>query len=151
MGDGQDVGHAGAHRVGRVDGIDQARQKKARDEKDEKSQEEKWRRDPFGRVIFGLIVIAVGILLLLASQEIIAWDIWWAYLLLALGGIFVFEALIRSLMPAYRRPVSGKLIAGIVLIAIGAFNIYGLVSWWPLIIIGVGVIILFSGFFRVRK
>lgn len=129
----------------------QEKEEKARDEKDEKSQEEKWRRDPLGRVIFGMIVIAVGILLLLASQDIIAWDIWWAYFLLALGGIFIFEVLIRAIMPAYRRPVSGKLIAGIVLIGIGAFNIYGLVSWWPVIIIGVGVFILFSAFFRVRK
>ena len=129
----------------------QEKDEKARDEKDEKSQEEKWRRDPLGRVIFGLIVIAVGILLLLASQDKISWDIWWAYLLMALGGIFIFEVLIRSIMPAYRRPVFGKLIAGLVLIAIGAFNIYGLVSWWPLIVIGVGVFILFSALFRVRK
>jgi fatty acid desaturase len=129
----------------------QEKEEKARDEKDEKSQEEKWQRDPLGRVIFGLIVIAVGVLLLLASQDKIAWEIWWAYFLLVLGGIFIFEVLIRSIIPAYRKPVSGKLIAGVVLIAIGAFNIYGLVSWWPLIIIGVGVIILFSGLFRVRK
>ena len=124
---------------------------KARDEKDEKSQEEKWRRDPLGRVIFGLIVIAAGIMFLFASQDKIAWEDWWAYFLLALGGIFIFEVLVRSIMPAYRRPVFGKLIAGLVLIAIGAFNIYGLVSWWPLIIIGVGVFILFSALFRVRK
>jgi cation transport ATPase len=124
---------------------------KARDEKDEKSQDEKWQRDPLGRVITGLIVIAAGLMFLLATQEKIAWEDWWAYFLLALGGIFIFEVLVRSIMPAYRRPVFGKLIAGIILIAIGASNIYGLVSWWPLIIIGVGVFILFSGLFRVRK
>jgi type IV secretory pathway VirB2 component (pilin) len=54
-------------------------------------------------------------------------------------------------MPAYRRPVFGKLIAGLVLIAIGASNIYGLGEWWPLIIIGVGVVILFNALFRIRK
>lgn len=124
---------------------------KMRDEKDEKSQEEKWRRDPLGRVIFGLIVIAVGVMFLLASQDKIAWEDWWAYFLLALGGIFILEVLIRSIMPAYRRPVFGKLIAGLVLIAIGASNIFGFVTWWPLIIIGVGVFILFSALFRVRK
>jgi len=129
----------------------QEKDEKARDEKDEKSQEEKWRRDPLGRVIFGLIVIAVGVLFLFASQEKIAWEDWWAYFLVVLGGIFIFEVLIRSIMSAYRRPVFGKLIAGIVLIAVGAFNIYGLVSWWPVIIIGVGVLILFSALFRVRK
>ena len=129
----------------------QEKDEKARDEKDEKSQEEKWRRDPLGRVIFGLIVIAAGIMFLLASQDKIAWDDWWAYFLLAIGGIFIFEVLIRSIMPAYRKPVFGKLIAGLVLIAIGASNIYGLVSGWPLIIIAVGVMILFNALFRIRK
>lgn len=129
----------------------QEKDEKGRDEKEEKGTEEKWRRDPLSRVIFGLIVIAVGVLFLLASQDKILWEDWWAYFLLVLGGIFIFEVLLRSVMPAYRRPVFGKLIAGLVLIAIGASNIYGLVSWWPLIIIGVGVFILFSAFFRQRK
>jgi len=129
----------------------QEKDEKGRDEKEEKGMEEKWRRDPLSRVIFGLIVITVGVLFLLASQDKIAWEDWWAYLLLVLGGIFIFEVLLRSVMPAYRRPVFGRLIAGLVLIAIGASNIYGLVSWWPLIIIGVGVFILFSAFFRHRK
>jgi cation transport ATPase len=127
------------------------KQEKAWDEKDEKGRDEKWRRDPLGRVIFGLIVIAVGVLFLLASQDKIAWDDWWAYFLLALGCIFILEVLIRSVMPAYRRPIFGKLIAGIVLIAIGASNIYGVVSWWPLIIIGAGIAILLSALFRFRK
>lgn len=129
----------------------QEKDEKGREEKEEKGTEEKWRRDPLARVIFGLIVIAVGVLFLLASQDKIAWEDWWAYFLLVLGGIFLFEVLLRSVMPAYRRPVFGRLIAGMVLIAIGASNIYGLVSWWPLIIIGVGFIILFSAFFRPRK
>ena len=126
------------------------KQEKGRDEKDEKGKDEKWRRDPLSGAIFGLIIIAVGVLLLLASQDIIDWIDWWAYLLLVLGGIFLFEVLLRSMMPAYRRPVFGRLIAGLVLIAIGASNIFGMVSWWPLIIIGVGVLILFNALFRKR-
>jgi Ca2+/Na+ antiporter len=129
----------------------QEKDEKGREEKAEKGTEEKWRRDPLSRIIFGLIVITVGILFLLASQDKIAWEDWWAYLLMSLGGIFILEVLLRSTMPAYRRPVFGRLIAGLVLIAIGAFNIYGLVSWWPLIIIGAGALILFSAFFRQRK
>jgi cation transport ATPase len=129
----------------------QEKDEKGRDEKEQGGMEEKWRRDPLSRVISGLIVITIGVLFLLASQEKIAWEDWWAYLLLALGGIFIFEVLLRSIMPAYRRPVYGKLIAGLVLIAIGASNIYGFVSWWPLIIIGVGVFILFSALLRPRK
>jgi Ca2+/Na+ antiporter len=129
----------------------QEKEEKTRDEKNEKSQDEKWKNDPLGRVIFGLIVIAVGILLFFANQEKITWDDWWKYLLLALGGIFLLEALIRSIMPAHRRPVFGKVIAGLVLIAVGFSNLYGFGTWWPLIIIGVGVVILFNALFRIRR
>ncbi len=129
----------------------QEKDEKGRDEKEGKGMEEKWRNDPLSGVIFGLIVITLGVLFLLASQDKIAWEDWWAYFLLALGGIFILEVLLRSIMPAYRRPIFGKLIAGVVLIAIGASNIYGLGSWWPLIIIGVGVVIFFNAIFRSRK
>lgn len=129
----------------------QEKEEKGRDEKDKRSMEEKWRRDPLSGVVFGLIVIAVGVLFLLASQDKIGWGNWWAYFLMALGGIFILEVVLRSVMPAYRRPVFGKLLAGVVLIAIGASNVYGLGSWWPLIIIGAGVLILFNVLFRQKK
>jgi cation transport ATPase len=127
------------------------KEEKGREEKEEKGKEEKWRRDPLSGVVFGLIVIAVGVLFLLASQETIDWDDWWAYLLLTIGAIFIFEVVLRSIMPAYRKPISGRLIAGIILLAIGAANIYSVASWWPLIIIGGGVFILFNALFRSRK
>ena len=127
------------------------KEEKGRDEKDQGSMEEKWRRDPLSGVVFGLIVIAVGVLFLLASQDKIDWGNWWAYLLMAIGGIFIFEVVLRSIMPAYRRPVFGKLLSGVILIAIGASNIYSLGSWWPLIIIGAGVLILFNALFRHKK
>ncbi|MGD2295951.1 MAG: hypothetical protein PVF22_08945 [Candidatus Aminicenantes bacterium] len=132
---------------------------KGRDEKDEKGRdekgaggmEEKWRKDPLSGIIAGLIIIAVGVTFLLASQDKIDWSNWWAYLLLGIGCIFILEVLLRSILPAYRRPIFGRLLAGLILIAIGASNIYGIGTWWPLIIIGVGVVIIFSALFRKRK
>lgn len=123
-----------------------------RNEKEEKQEkDEKHRRDPLGGAIFGLIVIAVGVLFLLASQDKIDWGDWWAYLLTAIGCIFIIEVILRSIMPAFRRPVFGKLLAGLILIAIGASNIYGWGSWWPLIVIGAGILILFNALFRQKK
>lgn len=130
-----------------------------KDEKDEKDHhekgdggmEEKWRRDPLSGIFFGLIVVGVGIIFLLASQGRIDWADWWAYLLIIIGAVFIIEVLIRSIMPAYRRPVFGKLLAGLVLIAIGAANAYGIGQWWPYIIIAVGVAILLYAIARIMK
>jgi len=120
-------------------------------EKDEKHWEEKHKKDPLSGVVGGLIVILLGVLFLLATMDYIDWSIWWAYLLMGIGGIFIIEVIIRTASPAYRRPITGKLIAGFVLIAIGAANIYGLEHWWPLIIIAVGIIIIFSALWRGKK
>jgi type IV secretory pathway VirB2 component (pilin) len=48
-------------------------------------------------------------------------------------------------MPEYRRPVGGKLVAAVILLSIGASNIYGLEDWWPLLIIVAGIVIIFYG------
>jgi hypothetical protein len=121
---------------------------KGRDEKDQGGMEEKWRRDPISGIFTGLIVIGLGIMFLLASRDVIGWGEWWMYMLLVVGGVFILEALIRSFIPAYRRPIMGRVIVGLILIAVGFSNIYDIGTWWPLIIIVVGVVIIISVFFR---
>jgi uncharacterized membrane protein YhhN len=92
-----------------------------------------------------------GTFLFLATQGYIKWEDWWAYFLLGLGVVFIAEALARQAVPEYRRPILGRLIAGLVLICIGASNIYGLREWWPLIIVVVGILLLAYGWQRLRK
>ena len=106
------------------------------------SMEEKWRRDPIAGVVFALILLLLGVLLTLAVQERIPWDEWWKYFLIGIGVIFLIEVLVRYTKPAYRRPVFGKFIAGLILICIGVAFIGGFGNWWPLIIVAVAVAIL---------
>jgi len=111
---------------------------------------EKWQRDPFSAIFFGLIVLTAGILFLLATQDYIYWGDWWAYFLLCLGAILIIETFVRWAAPAYRRPGAGRIIIGLVLIAIGAASITTKVIW-PWIIIIVGVAIIFFGLIRARR
>jgi len=113
-----------------------------RDEKREEGTEEKWRRDPISGVVFGLIVLALGVLLTLAARHVILWDDWWKYFIIGIGVVFLIEVLVRRLNPAYRRPMFGRFVAGLILICIGAASIGGFGSWWPLIIVAVAVAIL---------
>lgn len=138
------------------------RQRYEKDEKDEKDEkghhekgeggmEEKWRRDPLSGIFFGLTVIGVGIILLLAVQNYIDWEDWWAYMLIIIGCVFIIEALVRYAMPAYRRPIFGRLLIGLVLMAIGASSVYGFGRWWPLIVVFIGVVILLYGLSRMMR
>jgi len=133
-----------------------------KDEKEEKgsekgeSFEEKWVRDPLGTAMSALIIIWLGVTMLLANLDIalIGWDNWWAWFLLGIGGIFILEAIVRLVVPDYRRPVGGKIIAGVVLLIIGAsgtFLPFDFDQLWPLIPIAVGLAILFGGLFKWRR
>ena len=119
--------------------------------------EEKWTRDPLGSAIGALILIWLGVTLFLANLGTLAWIQWenfWAWFILGIGAIFILEVLIRLTVPEYRRPIGGRLIAGVILLAIGAsftFLPFDIGKLWPLIIIAIGLAILFGGLFRPRR
>jgi hypothetical protein len=106
------------------------------------------KQDPLSGMTGGLILILLGALFLLAQQDYISWDTWWAYFLVGLGSIFILESLVRIIRSEPSKRYTGKLIGGAVLLVIGASNAFGMVSWWPLILILVGVFLLFSSLKR---
>lgn len=119
-------------------------------EQPEANPPERTRRGrPYPSLTGGLILILLGILFLLAEQGKIGWSNWWAYFLVGLGGIFLFEALIRVFSAEGRRAAGGRVVAGLILVVIGgAYLIGGFEQWWPLILVAVGVGVLISGLLR---
>ena len=113
-------------------------------EKNNQSSTKGHKRDPYSGIFGGLILILLGVLFLLATMDVVSWGDWWAYFLVGLGAIFVIEFIVRSVAPAYRRQDKGKLVIGTILVIVGGAHIFGMVSWWPLILIAVGVIIVFT-------
>ncbi len=133
-----------------------------RDEKEEKEheKEEKGRGDQLNAAAWGLIIIWAGLVFFADNMGILGnlrggvpgafvfrFEAW-SLIFLGAGVIILLEAVIRVLMPAYRRAVTGTVILGIVFIAIGLGN---LISWnivAPLILIGIGLIVLLRGLGR---
>lgn len=95
-------------------------------------------------ILGGLIVLAIGLSFMLATNGIIPWDKWWAYLLTFLGVIFIFDALLRW-FNLRERLVGGRFITGIILFCIGFSFILALKNWWPLILIIIGILIIIKG------
>jgi hypothetical protein len=103
--------------------------------------------------LWAFFLIAVGVILLAQSQGWISWDQFggiWNLFFIAAGLVMLLEVVLRLLLPAYRRPVMGTLIGGIILLAIGLGGFTG----WRLMpgaaLIAVGVAILLGGLFRGR-
>ncbi|NIO68907.1 MAG: hypothetical protein GTN71_07695 [Anaerolineae bacterium] len=137
---------------------EEQREKEEKEEKGrEEGVEEKWARDPLGTAIGALILIWLGVTLFLANLGTFAWIQWenfWAWFILGIGGLFILEVLIRLAVPEYRRPIGGRLIAGVILLAIGAsftFLPFDVSKLWPLIPIAIGLAILLGGLFRSRR
>ena len=108
------------------------------------------RRDQMPGIIFGSVLILLGVIFLLSTQGWIPSADWWKYFLIGLGAVFVIEALVRYARPAYRRHGSGRLIAGLILICIGVAFTTGIGHWWPLILIVIGLAISLNAWLRSR-
>lgn len=117
-------------------------------EKQEKSWDEKWRRDPLGAAVWACVLIWAGLVLLVNNlgwlarfERLEAWDL----IFLGAGLLVLLEAGIRVLVPAYRRAVTGSIILGVILVAIGLGNALGWNLIWPLVIIAIGLVMLLRG------
>ena len=129
------------------------RPRSEKEEKDEKGRgegwEEKWRLEPVDAASWAAIFIWAGLVLLAEnmgfwanlSPRLEAWSIGF----IGAGVIVLLGVLVRLLVPAYRRPVTGSLIFGVILLAIGLGDLIGADVVWPLVLIAIGAGILLRG------
>jgi len=136
--------------------------RKNRDEKDEKEEknrneswDEKWRRDPVDAAVWALILIWAGLVWLAHNMEWL-WDRGTdgrdeksvALGFLGAGVIVLLGVVLRLVVPAYRRPIIGSLIFGVILFGIGLSQLVEGIAVGAIILIGIGLIILLGGIFR---
>ncbi len=127
------------------------RPRNEREEKEEKgkeeSWEEKWRRDPVSAALWAFILIWAGLVLIAVNLNLfgIGWEAW-PIIFLGAGVIVLLGVVVRLLVPAYRKPVTGSIIFGFILVGIGL----GELTRWDvvgaLVLIAIGVSILLSRF-----
>jgi hypothetical protein len=132
----------------------ETQEKQEKEEKDRgQSWEEKWRNDPLSAASWAAILIWAGIALLLENMGLLRGleELDAGNLIFIGAGLIVWgAAAVRLLVPAYRRPVVGSLIFGLILIAIGSGDLIKWGALWPLILIIIGVGLLARGLMRRR-
>lgn len=133
---------------------------KGQNEKGEKgrdeSWDEKWRRDPVEAAVWAFVLIWIGIVWLLSNTGALTFlgedAEWWAVGFLGAGLIILIGVGARLLVPAWRRPITGSLILGLIFIGIGLGQVTG--GWvvvGPLVLIGIGIAGLAAFFLRGRE
>lgn len=120
-----------------------------REEKEEAGREEgweeKWHRDPINTTLWALILIWAGLVLIAINLDIFraGWDAW-PIIFLGAGVIVLLGVVVRLLVPAYRRPVTGSIILGFILLGIGLGQLLQWEIVGALVLIAIGLSILLS-------
>jgi fatty acid desaturase len=145
------------HRHEKDEKEEEKRGEKGEKTRGEKSWDEKWRRDPINAICWAAVFIWAGLGLFAETTNwgprTFSWWNTWAVVLAGAGAIFIVCALVRLAIPEHRRPISGNLIFGFILLGVGLEDLTGW-GWGTLgafILIAIGVIIIFSGIFRRRS
>jgi MFS family permease len=118
-------------------------EKREKQEKNEKNEKGRG-GDISGAITGALILIWLGISFYLAQSGRVGWENWWQIFLVGLGAVLILQGILRYART--RRPFIGPIIGGVVLMLIGLSFFAGAngVDFWPLILVAIGVIVLFS-------
>ena len=126
-------------------------EKQEKHEKEEKGEKSGGGRrgNVIGSIVGGLILVWLGITFYLQQIGTIPPSNWWAYFIAGIGVIIILQGILLYSMR--RRPFYGPFIGGAVLLFVGLsfiYNAWG--SFWPLILVVIGVAILVSALARSR-
>jgi hypothetical protein len=120
--------------------------------KEEKGNwDEKWLRDPLFAARWAIILIWAGVALLadqLPFMAQIGWLDGWGLAFAGAGVIVLMEAVIRVLVPAYRRSLGGILVLAALFLGIGLGDLFGWEVTGAFILIAIGVGMLLRSFMR---
>lgn len=124
------------------------------------------RNDALSTLTWALIFIWAGVVLLAENLGYLSWlhlrfsDMplgWrqfgmtsWPLIFLGAGVLVLVEAVLRLILPAFRRPIVGQAILAVIFIGIGLGNLTNWALIWPAILIVLGVAMLAGGVFRNR-
>ena len=128
-------------------------EKREKEEKREKKEPEKGGEDVLGAFVGGSIIILLGVLFFLAQIEAfsITWTNWWWYFIFGLGCILIAYAALRAAVATYRGTAVGPFIGGVILLFIGLAGVINIETWWPLILMAVGIAIIVGGLVAVAR
>ncbi len=88
----------------------------------------------------GIILIWLGVVLFLDTQNLVQWP-WWEYFIPGLGVILLIEGFIHFQQEKNSEFLFSRLIVSGALITWGITFLLGMNQWWPLFIVGAGIVI----------
>jgi fatty acid desaturase len=104
------------------------------------------KRDQFSGLFWGISLIYIGVLLMLVEFDFLYGDEWFPYFVFGFGVLMVGDFLLRQFFSSLRSASVAKLIFGILFIILSANHLFYLYEWWPLLLVLIGGIMVWSSF-----
>ncbi|MBN2378906.1 hypothetical protein JXM67_03790 [candidate division WOR-3 bacterium] len=106
-------------------------------------------RGIIGGIFAGLLVVWTGLSLYFKTSGILTWGEWGMYYTLGLAVIFLLQGIAWLFIPGMRKDFIGMLIPAMFLAVTGLIPLvgggwYAWESWWPFMIVAVGLVIIVS-------
>jgi len=106
-------------------------------------------RGIIGGIFAGLLVIWTGLSLYAKTSGMLTWGEWGMYYSLGLSCIFLLQGIAWLFVPGMRKGFIGMLIPALFLAVTGLIPLagggwYAWESWWPFMIVAVGIVIIVS-------
>lgn len=124
-------------------------EKNEKQEKREKGEKHEKGGDRGGAVVGGLILIWLGFSLYLDQIQFFPGAAWWAYFLSGLGVILILSGIIRRTRAG--QPLTGSVIGGAILLVIGLTGLLRIGSFWPWVLVLLGIVVIISGMTARRR
>lgn len=127
---------------------DEKNRREEQEKHDEKEEKGTTRQDALSSMMFALLLIVAGVVLLAETQDLISWDQFgglWNLIFLTIGVFNLLEAVLRLVLPTYRRPVGGQIVTGLIFLILGLGGIIGMEFSGAIILIILGAAILIGG------
>lgn len=115
-------------------------------ERRESGRERTGRRHRHSGLFLGLVLIWLGVSFFLQNQGVIPAHDWWKYFVIGLGVTFIVDSWAQYGL-SHAGLTRGRIVAGLILITVGAAFLMG-GNWWPLVLIVVGLVILLKSLWR---
>lgn len=116
----------------------------------ENTKTEKPKKDSISHLLTGMIFILAGAFIFADNMGYLDGG-WFWWLVFSVGVLLMLEAVVRTISNGSAKPSLTNLVWGVILVGIGANQIYGLDQWWPMILIGIGLIFILNGLRETRR
>ena len=106
----------------------------------------KHKKDHIETIFWGLVILSLFFSFFLEGAGYVGEDGWFGIFLMGIGASLVIGSILRIVIPEYRKPITGYVVAGFAFIFVGTLlSLSAVENAWIYVILVIGIAVVVSG------